>query len=164
MPDITQITDSINKKYVQLPDGTFAEKIVVVNSDGTAISAGGGGGSTNTTVIQHPEDGSTLTITLAAPTLGKVYRYADNFASSKDGTVQFVPTLLTGQNTSYFIGRMIGPGGVGGVSGISGGPSYSTTSVTSATNIWEFTYIGETVFSEQTFAIYNTTHYRNLGG
>lgn len=163
MPDITQITDSINKKYVQLPDGTFAEKIVVVNSDGTAISAGGGGGNT-TTIIQHPEDGSTLTITLSAPTLGKVYRYADNFSQTKDGTVQFVPTLLTGQDSSYFIGRMIGPGGAGGVSGISGGPDYSTTSATSAINTWEFTYIGQFVYGGQTLALYNTTHYRNLGG
>lgn len=46
MANITQISDSVKKSYVELPDGTFAEKVVAINSDGTAISGGGGGGTT----------------------------------------------------------------------------------------------------------------------
>lgn len=158
MPDITQVTDSINKKYIQLPDGTFAEKIVVVNSDGTNV----GGGGSSTTIIEHPEDGSTLTITLAAPTPGKVYRYADNFSVTKNGTVQFVPTLLPGQDTSYFAGIIIQTSN--SVSGTSGGPAYSTNTGPGGINLWEFTYIGQIVYSGQTIAIYNTVHYRRIGG
>lgn len=161
MPDITQITDSINKKYVQLPDGTFAEKIVVVNSDGTAISAGGGGGNT-TTIIQHPEDGSTLTITLAAPTLGKVYRYADNFSQTKSGAVEFVPTLLPNQTTSYFLGRVIWNNN--SISSVNSPIAYNVITNTSGSNVWEFIYIGEFVLNQQVIALYNTIHYKNLGG
>lgn len=69
MPTLNQITDSINKSYVQLPDGSFAEKIVVVNSDGTAVSGGGGGGGLVSTLFDVPTDGSTVTVTLTPPTV-----------------------------------------------------------------------------------------------
>lgn len=42
MPSISQISDSVLKEYVVLPDGTLAEKVVFSNSDGTDIGGSSG--------------------------------------------------------------------------------------------------------------------------
>lgn len=55
MPNVAQISDSVAKNYVQLPDGSLAEKIVIVNPDGTGI----GGASNSAVGFQQITDGVT---------------------------------------------------------------------------------------------------------
>lgn len=52
MPNVTQIMNGITKDYVELPDGTFAEKVVIVNPNGTGIA----GASTSSVGIVQISD------------------------------------------------------------------------------------------------------------
>lgn len=150
MPNLNQITDSINKSYVQLPDGSFAEKIVVVNSDGTAVSGGGGGGSIP---VASPVDGGTVTVTLPAPTSGKIYSYTQQFIPGSYGTISFVPTLLTGEDAAILLGVVMD--GQDGVNSISGENSFNATIASYSLNSFEFIYAGQLVVDgPTTIAVY----------
>lgn len=151
MPNLNQITDSINKSYVQLPDGSFAEKVVVVNSDGTAVSGGGGG--TSSILVESPIDGSTVTVTLSAPTPGKVYSYTQQFTPGSNGTISFVPTLLAEQDAAALLGVIIDA--QDGVYSIFGENSFNAVIPSYSFNNFEFVYAGQlTIEGPSTIAIY----------
>ena len=163
MPNLNQITDSINKSYVQLPDGSFAEKIVVVNSDGTAISAGGGGSSV-AQLVNFPVDGSTTNLTLAAPTqLGQMYFISGGMANlsggSPSGYVRITPTLTTGASAMAILGVASIPG--------SGVYTFSSTSgyveIPSGFFSMQITYAGQATLEGTVYDIYESSYWKYSG-
>jgi hypothetical protein len=107
MANITQLTDSVKKSYIELPDGTFAEKVVAVNSDGTAISGGGGGGGSSSALLV-PEDSANQTYILDAPSaLGQIYTVVIPYSSSS-GNVTFQVAAIPGADVVIFIGGIAG--------------------------------------------------------
>lgn len=163
MPNLNQITDSINKSYVKLPDGSFAEKIVVVNSDGTAVSGGGGGGVVSQ-LVNYPVDGSTTNLTLAAPTqLGQIYFISGGVANlsvgSPSGYVRITTTLTSGASGIIMLGVASVPGsGVYTFSGFSG-----YVEIPSGFFSMQITYAGQGTFDGTVYDIYESSYWKYGG-
>lgn len=129
----------------------------------TTVGGGGGGGGSSTAIVYtNPTDGSTVTVTLPAPTeVGTMYTVASTLATTANGQITIEATLLPGQDAAVFVGVEIVPDNY--ASRISRDAPYTTNVYMS--DKFQFVYVGEFASEGLTYGVYNVIRTSvNLGG